>query len=399
MDARKAIRARHLSRGFYPFSPQSKGFRSPKGKGRGRGLPLGKGRGPKGGKPSSPTPSAMPVLAIEASALAVSPGQPGYSGCFICGDRSHQFRDCPRRTAKGSGKGTGKVHFGESSEVFMVAEEGMTTSTSSTAFKASSSTTPVVPELLPPVLGQSETTATSSTAFRASSSTSVVPKPSSQASGQIESTATSSTAFRASSSTTPVVPERDAMMDQIASRRPSTSLPEVLNVQEVSDGDPSLPLHDSLEDMVMVQRTGSENDLNGYAVLDSGATETVGSLPALEALMLARFRQTGQIERVTVTSTPMKRFKFGNGSQDLSASHVLIPVMLGQQAVPMGVYNLDVSGVPLLVGIKTLRRLRAVIDCHRDVLVLGAVDPNRGVQLKRSSSGHLLLTGSDGSLV
>ena len=187
VDARKAVRARHLSRGFYPFSPQSKGFRSPKGKGRGRGLPLGKGRGPKGGKPSSPTPSAMPVLAIEASALAVSPGQPGYSGCFICGDRSHQFRDCPRRTAKGSGKGTGKVHFGESSEVFMVAEEGMTTSTSSTAFKASSSTTPVVPELLPPVLGRSENTATSSTAFRASSSTtSVVSKPSSQASGQIE---------------------------------------------------------------------------------------------------------------------------------------------------------------------------------------------------------------------
>ena len=403
MDARKAVRARHLSRGFYPFSPQSKGFRSPKGKGRGRGMPLGKGRGPKGGKPSSPTPSAMPVLATEASALAVSPGQPGYSGCFICGDRSHQFRDCPRRTAKGSGKGTGKVHFGESSEVFMVAEEGMTTSTSSTAFKASSSTTPVVPELLPPVLGRSENTATSSTAFRASSSTtSVVSKPSSQASGQIESTATSSTAFRASSSTTPVVPERDAMTDQIASRCPSTSLPEVLNVQEVSDGDPSLPLHDSLEDMVMVQRTGSENDLNGYAVLDSGATETVGSLPALEALMLARFQQTGQIERVTVTSTPMKRFKFGNGSQDLSASHVLIPVMLGQQAVPMGVYTLDVSGVPLLVGIKTLRRLRAVIDCRRDVLVLGAVDPNRGVQVKAQlfwtpSTGSE--TGSAGSFV
>ena len=30
VDARKAVRARHLSRGFYPFSPQSKGFRSTK---------------------------------------------------------------------------------------------------------------------------------------------------------------------------------------------------------------------------------------------------------------------------------------------------------------------------------------------------------------------------------
>ena len=388
VDARKAVRARHLSRDFYPFSPQSKGFRSTKGKGRGRGPPPGKGRGPKGGKPSSSTSPAMPVLTTEASALAVSPGQPGYSGCFICGDRSHQFRNCPRRSAKGSSKGTGKVHFGDTSEVFMVTAEDPTTK--STAFKASSSATSVVPELPTQVLDQAMLTATSSTAFRASSSTtSVVPELPTQVLDQAMLTATSSTAFRASSSTTPVVPCRDS--NQVAYPCNSTSLPEVLNVQEVYDGDSSLSLQDSLEDMVMVQRTGGDNDLDGYAVLDSGATETVGSLPALEALMLARFHQTGKIERVTVTSTPMKRFKFGNGSQDMSASHILLPVMLGQHAVPMGVYTLDVSGVPLLIGIKTLRRLHAVLDCHRDVLVLGAVDPNRGVQLKRSSSGHLLL--------
>ena len=116
----------------------------------------------------------MPVLTTEALALAVSPGQPGYSGCFICGDRSHQFRDCPRRSAKGSSKGTGKVHFGDTSEVFMVTAEDPTTSTSSTAFKASSSTTSVVPELPTQVLDQAMFTATSSTAFRASSSTTPV---------------------------------------------------------------------------------------------------------------------------------------------------------------------------------------------------------------------------------
>ena len=274
VDARKAVHARHLSRGFYPFSPQSKGFRSTKGKGRGRGPPPGKGRGPKGGKPSSSTSSAMPVLTTEASALAVSPGQPGYSGCFICGDRSHQFRDCPRRSAKGSSKGTGKVHFGDTSEVFMVMAEDPTTSTSSTAFKASSSTTSVVPELPPQVSGQS--TATSSTAFRASSTTSVVPELPTQVLDQAMLTATSSTAFRASSSTTPVVPCRDS--NQVAYPCNSTSLPEVLNVQEVYDGDSSLSLQDSLEDMVMAQRTGGDNDLDGYAALDSGATETVGQV-------------------------------------------------------------------------------------------------------------------------
>ena len=50
---------------------------------------------------------------------------------------------------------------------------------------------------------------------------------------------------------------------------------------------------------------------------------------------------------------------------------------LGLSQIPVGVFTC----VPLLMGIKTFRRLQAVLDCHHDALVLGAVDPNRGVKL------------------
>ena len=295
VDARKAVKARHLSRGFYPFSPSSKGFHKGKGKSKGKGFGFGKGKYSKGSgsSPSSSPSMSMPILMNEGAAFAITPGQPGYSGCFICGDRNHQFRECPKRSSKGGSKGARPAMFLGGSETFMV--------------EAEQERCPSDPSAPP------------------------------------------------------------------------------------HDEDPCVPSRPLLEDMVLAQDSLEDLSLDGFAVLDSGATETVSSLPALESLMRARHEVSGQQEVITVTSTPPERFKFGNGAHDMSASHILLPVTLGQKQVPMGVFTLDVQGVPLLIGIKTLRRLRAVLDCHHDVLVLGAVDPRRGVKLRRSPSGHLLL--------
>ena len=68
------------------------------------------------------------------------------------------------------------------------------------------------------------------------------------------------------------------------------------------------------------QERSATVDLAGFAVIDSGATETVCSLPALEALMLARRETSGYDEQVQVTDEPPKRFKFGNGVHSYSAS-------------------------------------------------------------------------------
>ncbi|CAE7706187.1 GIP [Symbiodinium sp. CCMP2456] len=308
MDARRAVRARHLSRGFYPFSPQSKGFK--KGKGKGKGFrPSGKGKTKmsKGMTPSSPTSTlSLPVLMSEASTFAVGPGQAGYSGCFICGDRGHQFR----------------VH--------------------GRAPRAESIDYQSIP-------------------FDYAIDYQSIPLD-----------------YAVDYQSIPV----DFAIDY----------QRVLTVQEsVAEEPPEIAEVGDAPDMILVQKDVSGSNLDGYAVLDSGATETVGSLPALEALMVARFAITGSPEQVMVTNEAPKRFKFGNGAQDMSSSHILLPVTLGQQQVPMGIFTLDVVGVPLLIGIKTLRRLCSVLDCHRGVLVMGAVDPHRGIKLMRSGTGHLLL--------
>ena len=127
-------------------------------------------------------------------------------------------------------------------------------------------------------------------------------------------------------------------------------------------------------------RLVADSDRSGFAVIDSGATETVASLPALEALMGLRYHEKGFAEPIVVTDAPAKRFKFGNGEHAYSSSYtyILLPQTVGDQAVQLGVFTMDVTGVPLLLGIKSLRRLQAVLDFDRSVAVFAAVDPRLG---------------------
>ena len=57
-----------------------------------------------------------------------------------------------------------------------------------------------------------------------------------------------------------------------------------------------------------------------------------------------------------VTREPVKRFKFGNG-EHACASSVLLDQVLGERKIQLGMFTLDVEGVPVLLGMKTLRRL------------------------------------------
>ena len=59
----------------------------------------------------------------------------------------------------------------------------------------------------------------------------------------------------------------------------------------------------------------------GFAVVDSGATETVGSLDALEAVVSMRRRQCG-LENVQVFPEAQRNFRFGNGQQQLESDPI-----------------------------------------------------------------------------
>ena len=188
VEARQAVKARNLSRGFYPY-PSAKGGAFKGKKGKGKGKPKGKGYG------SPSPPSAPPVLAASGMGssgddgsgfLGAAAGDAGYTGCFICRNKNHDFRRCPKRQNKGSNKGA--VHFASD------------------------------------------------------------------------------------------------VMDTTTSTPPSST------IYAIEEHHP--------DDEIFSSET---EDLSGYAVLDSGATETVASLPALEALMGVR--------RSTLHLQP-RRFRF-----------------------------------------------------------------------------------------
>ena len=77
----------------------------------------------------------------------------------------------------------------------------------------------------------------------------------------------------------------------------------------------------------------------GHAVVDSGATETVGSLPAIEDLMQYRFELRGRPD----IGCSYQEIRFGNGSLGFSMSHMLIPQELGDVHVDLGIFSLDVE--------------------------------------------------------
>ena len=126
----------------------------------------------------------------------------------------------------------------------------------------------------------------------------------------------------------------------------------------------------------------------GFAVIDSGATETVGSLEAIEAVVSMRRTRYG-LEDVRVFPEAKKSFRFGNAQQETATSYVEVPQTLGGRAVSLGVFALDVPRIPILLSIRTLEKLGVEINFQRKTIVFKAVDPGVVIGLQeciRSSS-------------
>ncbi|CAJ1389488.1 unnamed protein product, partial [Effrenium voratum] len=113
-------------------------------------------------------------------------------------------------------------------------------------------------------------------------------------------------------------------------------------------------------------------DVEGFGVLDTGATETVASLGAVEKILEGR-RLNGLInEPVSVVPQEKKCFRFGNGQRQFSESYMLLPQTVGGQLFHLGVYTLDA----------------AIIDLGKSLIVMKAVDPYLVIPLIRSTTGQ-----------
>ena len=68
------------------------------------------------------------------------------------------------------------------------------------------------------------------------------------------------------------------------------------------------------------------------------------------------------LETVRVFPEARRQFRFGNGQKKSAVSYVELPQAVNHREVYLGVFTLDVPSVPILLSIKTLKRLGAVID-------------------------------------
>ena len=111
-------------------------------------------------------------------------------------------------------------------------------------------------------------------------------------------------------------------------------------------------------------------NMDGYGVLDLGATETVGSLESIERVVVKRHEMTGQWDTIKVLPDGKKPFRFGNGSVQESESFILLPQQVGSRRILLGIYTLMAERVPILIGVKTLTKLGAIIDVQGGWLIL-----------------------------
>lgn len=73
---------------------------------------------------------------------------------------------------------------------------------------------------------------------------------------------------------------------------------------------------------------------DGFGVLDTGATETVAGLGALERIMFRRKEAGCSLDDFQVVDLPNKWLRFGNGMVQKSESMILLPQRLGVELTP-----------------------------------------------------------------
>ena len=137
--------------------------------------------------------------------------------------------------------------------------------------------------------------------------------------------------------------------------------------------------------------TTQEAVRQGKAVLDGGATKTLGSVNALEKLMALNSAQHGHTGIRSIDTHNKPTFGFGNSSKDQCVSTAVFSIQADQREGSLTVHALDRGDGPILFSIEALRKLGAVIDFAEDLLVFRNLNDRKVIQLERSSTGHQLL--------
>ena len=129
----------------------------------------------------------------------------------------------------------------------------------------------------------------------------------------------------------------------------------------------------------------------GMCVVDGGATQTVGSVAAVEAILNQNKKKHGSSRLTSVSTSNPPTFSFGNSTENKCLSTASLQVSAGGAPGELRVHTLDHGQSPVLLSVEALRSLGAVIDFQADLAVFRHLDASRVIPLGRGRSGHQLL--------
>ena len=131
----------------------------------------------------------------------------------------------------------------------------------------------------------------------------------------------------------------------------------------------------------------------GKAILDGGATRTMGSLYAMERYMqnMQEAHGTDGVKEIRTSEADRPIFGFGNSQKSKCLSTCQVQLPSEDRSMSLQVHVLEEGRAPVLLSVDSLRKMGAIIDFRNDKAVFTTVAPRSLVSLERSSSGHQLL--------
>ncbi|CAE6969386.1 RE2 [Symbiodinium sp. CCMP2592] len=141
--------------------------------------------------------------------------------------------------------------------------------------------------------------------------------------------------------------------------------------------------------------TTQEAVSQGLCVVDGGATQTVGSVAAVEAILAMNKKKHGSNRLTAVSTSDPPTFSFGNSTENKCLSTASLKVSAGGNPGELRIHTLDHGQSPVLLSVEALRNLGAIIDFKADLVAFRHLDVNRIIPLGRSKTGHQLLPLTD----
>ena len=132
----------------------------------------------------------------------------------------------------------------------------------------------------------------------------------------------------------------------------------------------------------------------GKAVIDCGATESLGGVTALENLARINAKKYGTTE-MSIDRHDRPTYTFGNGESAKVEGRATFEVEAAGSCGTIDFHGLDVNGVPMLLSSQALKKMGAVINFENGQANVLRLHPEKIVQLEKSTTGHWLLDISD----